>query len=93
MGCHIGVIYFTRRLYERYKISIRSTFTVNKKDGDTTLSRDLRSWKEGRRHKDSHNSKPEIGCVPRIYKIVLSSDEDVPASRGVCERSPIDGEY
>lgn len=25
MGCHIGMIYFTRRLYERYKISIRST--------------------------------------------------------------------
>lgn len=40
MGCHIGVIYFTRRLYGRYKISIKVYFTVNKKDGDTALSRD-----------------------------------------------------
>lgn len=40
------MIYFTRRLYGRYKISIKVYFTVDKKDGDTALSRDSRRKKE-----------------------------------------------
>lgn len=40
------MIYFTRRLYGRYEISIKVYFTVNKKDGDIALSRDLRRKKE-----------------------------------------------